>query len=719
MQGTTGKQTLTRLVTDVGSDEVARYLRQLHPPEAADLMTAVCLGLARGKDPKPIGVLVDAALTALASGPSLLCLLDFWHRAWARRKPLLTDVLAQREDSLLRLVGDSRLFQCVDVAANLAANVAWLRRTNHTFRKLLGEPRVPDVVIHAGATLYYRLGDRWIKEAVETLEARSIGGAYQSMIVFATGGQLVGTLKTHTHPPLLTGYRFDRYWSADEAAFGVLLATTDLSVLDGGDYQVHFLLQGRERRQLREFMIRGFIPPQRFQCFQAAKPQLTTARTHVEELIREFHDRQTVHRERLKEMYSADHLNNLRASGRLPRVLFLTSRHTSYMQYGSRDLAIGFSKLGCKTLVVKERYDQGLGCNTEWLTRLLVKWRPDVLVSLSNFRKGVVSEVLKEIPFISWLQDPPTSLGPPGSLEPNDLVYGSSKWLIKELRQWAPVLKDREIGLQPATATGDVYHPLTDCPKRYDLSYISHLHLIPETHSWFCPELKTYTPRERMLHEALNRIREMGWRRYLPLTDNPDTRKTFLEDLPGYSELSPEETGSEKFKWLIWMELSLLTSKVQVIGALIDAGFTNLILGGKGWDRIPRFAPYAAGVIANGEALNRVYNETRININISPFMSFHQKFAEVVLGGGFVLSPDNGSWDMQRLDDFFIPDEEVVLYTDNTSLVRKVGYYLDRPQERERIAGAAGKRLEREFSTTAAAAKMLTRVLGYPVTQIQ
>ena len=74
-----------------------------------------------------------------------------------------------------------------------------------------------------------------------------------------------------------------------------------------------------------------------------------------------------------------------------------------------------------------------------------------------------------------------------------------------------------------------------------------------------------------------------------------------------------------------------------------------------------------------------------------------------VLGcGGFLIT----NYQVE-LDQFFVPDEDLVVYTDMDDLEAKVGYYLSHDEERERIRSNGYKKVKEMYSPIARVGQML------------
>ena len=63
----------------------------------------------------------------------------------------------------------------------------------------------------------------------------------------------------------------------------------------------------------------------------------------------------------------------------------------------------------------------------------------------------------------------------------------------------------------------------------------------------------------------------------------------------------------------------------------------DLRLYGRGWENNPTFAKFARGVADHRGELPLIYQASRINLQVSPLGSLHQRVMEGLASGGFFL----------------------------------------------------------------------------------
>lgn len=126
--------------------------------------------------------------------------------------------------------------------------------------------------------------------------------------------------------------------------------------------------------------------------------------------------------------------------------------------------------------------------------------------------------------------------------------------------------------------------------------------------------------------------------------------------------------------------------RVEMLRHVLDYHPTVI---GPGWEACgAEFQPYVKGQMIVGEALNRLYNETRIVLNISAWENEGQdcpnlRIVDVPSTGSFLLSDYS-----DYAADLFRPGLEVEFYSSVEELRDKLAYYLTHDAQRERIARA-------------------------------
>lgn len=102
------------------------------------------------------------------------------------------------------------------------------------------------------------------------------------------------------------------------------------------------------------------------------------------------------------------------------------------------------------------------------------------------------------------------------------------------------------------------------------------------------------------------------------------------------------------------------------------------------------------GIVSYHEEMPRVFNRSKININItlrSITSGIPLRCLDIMGAGGFLLSNYQ-----PELAEFFVPDEEFVYFENEQDLLEKIQYYLEHDDERKRIAYNGWQKVQQFFS---------------------
>jgi hypothetical protein len=319
-------------------------------------------------------------------------------------------------------------------------------------------------------------------------------------------------------------------------------------------------------------------------------------------------------------------------AGRL-RILGITSRFTTFLQYSMRDWLAALSAMGHETQLLIEEADH------ESVTPLVfaeqcAQFKPDLVLMIDHAR-GEFSGLPKQIPFVMWVQDRlPNIYRPQAGVMQKDrdyvMGYGMAECVMRHGypdSRFMPALvgvnEARFVPRQLAKDESDRY--------RCEVSFVSHAsataHQIVEEEA-----ARSNSPRTRELLQDLLRRFEEIYDGGAAITEPAHLQNVIDQTLRDNQVTS--EGGA--LLDMVMHRLNNALFRHQVIGWLADAG-VDLHLYGKGWEKHPRFSRYARGVADNQAQLATIYQASAINLHASPFGSAHQRVFEGLAAGGFFL----------------------------------------------------------------------------------
>jgi hypothetical protein len=164
-----------------------------------------------------------------------------------------------------------------------------------------------------------------------------------------------------------------------------------------------------------------------------------------------------------------------------------------------------------------------------------------------------------------------------------------------------------------------------------------------------------------------------------------------------FKKLEYNASDAEKYSADVSFVGSHTIKRELVLGRLLDCGFDFKIWGYE-WDRATdkRFAPLIHGVADNELELVKVYNYSKVNVNITVdqgISSLNMRVFDCMASGGFLISDYK-----EDFDRLFDAANETVTYRKASELPGLVRYYLDNDEKRKEISKKARRRVLAEHS---------------------
>ncbi len=318
---------------------------------------------------------------------------------------------------------------------------------------------------------------------------------------------------------------------------------------------------------------------------------------------------------------------------RQPRVLLMTSKHTTVLQYSTNDAADAFAQLGWDTRILVEREDHHV-VGKEAVMRAAATFKPDLLFTIDHLRHEV-NDLPEQLPFICWIQDNLPNLTSQRAgqrIGRREFVIGS--W-VENYVQRHGYPRNQCLTMRRLTRPLDA---LPSDGEGEDLVYVSN-------HSDQPAERLTTMLQQRgapNLPDGASLVRTAGQH----MVDHYESEKCLRESsdvrrlLTGAMPQLDVDTVHVLAKYL--EELNTLLYRQQALrwaAEIAEQHGLSLGIYGKGWERHPRFKRFARGVIAYGEPLQQLTYRSKINLQLEPFApTHHQRLLDGLAAGGFFLS---------------------------------------------------------------------------------
>lgn len=351
------------------------------------------------------------------------------------------------------------------------------------------------------------------------------------------------------------------------------------------------------------------------------------------------------------------------------KVMLLTSKSTTALQYFIRDMEKGFQEVGCKTLTLKEGEYEATGIRPDVAISTIAEFKPDIIFQIDYCRYH--SHVTpSNIPFVFWIQD---FMMPNISQNAHIEKFTDKDVTISlcSLSQFKH-MKYKNVEYFPVPVNTDLFYgdpenTEYDC----DLAMINHFSV---------PKLEMLINNEDYTDRILNIISPIIKKDLHKLMTREDYAKELNSLFPDI--LINPNGGLLLDNVMITLGNSLVRKTfVEWVAALGH----NFHLYGNDWDTIPEIKSYALGALPNGKTSSRVYNRSKINFHVHPWVTVHPRVFESIASGGFMLIKRIGSRDMAPINEILPEGEGYIFFNDRKDFEKKVRYYLTHDDERREI----------------------------------
>jgi hypothetical protein len=297
-----------------------------------------------------------------------------------------------------------------------------------------------------------------------------------------------------------------------------------------------------------------------------------------------------------------------------------------------RDWLASLEKMGHQTRLIIERADHEITPPTVYAQECL-SFDPDLILIIDHYRAEVPG-LPEKTPCVMWIQDRlPHIFNARGGAaqQTTDYVIGHG-WKECTRNYGYPVNR-----FMPAMVgvNEDRFapHDLTsEETNRYacDVSFVSHAsmpaeRIIEEEGRRATPQVARLL---RDIYERLNAVYEAGQ----CITEQPELN-AILNVAVGDNHIAGD---LEPLRTMITQRVNNALLRHQAIRWVAQTG-ADLRLYGRGWEDHPEFKQFARGIAENQSQLATIYRASRINLQVTPFGSAHQRTFEGLAAGGFFL----------------------------------------------------------------------------------
>jgi Txe/YoeB family toxin of Txe-Axe toxin-antitoxin module len=318
------------------------------------------------------------------------------------------------------------------------------------------------------------------------------------------------------------------------------------------------------------------------------------------------------------------------------KILGITSRFTTFLQYSMRDWLASFQRLGHQTRLLIENHDHEL-CSAQTIARACAEFQPDLVVIIDHYR-AEFGGVPEQIPMVMWVQDalPNIFRRQAGAAQgPLDYCLGFARLrMTREFGYPADRYMPTIVGCDELRFQRRELSPAEQAEFGCDVSFVSHASATAE--SLLKAEIDRAGSPEatrllRAIFDPLRAVYDAGG-----IVTEPIQIRRMIDLALRQTKTSIPDGEMPKLMELFTQRINNALFRHQSLHWLAEMG-VNLRLYGRGWENHPKLSRFARGVADNADQLALIYAASRISLQISPHGGAHQRVMEGLACGGFFL----------------------------------------------------------------------------------
>ena len=422
-----------------------------------------------------------------------------------------------------------------------------------------------------------------------------------------------------------------------------------------------FVGDGWERRLEETLLADLFLPGPSLLVGQGGSD--ASIQPRVREIIQKLADLDARLAAQVDAYYASVGADFTTTGSRRPRVLLLTTRFSTVLQFSTSDTAAAFERLGWDARVVIEPSSHHRVLRTA-IRDALGRFKPDLVFQIDHLRHEHNGLFPAALPFACWVQDhlPHLATTDAGSrVGPLDFVLtdATATYVDKfgyPARQCValPKLTADALPLPPGQGRGEgasksVTEPALEIPltptlsrgerQNCDIVFVSNASQTPA--AMVAQAVATYGQTEAsrelvtLCCDRMATVYASGG----SLPTYGDVCAVLGETLGDLRLKLPVDDFDRLARWLTHPFNDALYRQQALRWAAGSAGELGLTLAlyGNGWENHPEFAPFARGPVAYGQPLADLTRRSRINLQVVPYLCLHQRLLDGLMAGGFFL----------------------------------------------------------------------------------
>ena len=326
---------------------------------------------------------------------------------------------------------------------------------------------------------------------------------------------------------------------------------------------------------------------------------------------------------------------------RPPRVLFLTTRRSSVLQYSTADTADAFASLGWETKTFIEPKASHMPTAFK-LAQMLAEFQPDLIFQIDHLRNEWAELMPAQVPFVCWIQDHLDNLTTREagrSVGQRDFLLCGMPSMYCDRFEYPA----RQFLKMPKLTRVPKVLPPPDS-FREDFTYVSSASQDPAARVEDLAAKESLAMGLPKVGELLRACGGLMIGQYraggsLQTIDSVKSLWHIAENHIGFHSLEP--TQKQRLIELLFYKVNNALYRQQAlrwVARLCQRHGLALGIWGPGWEQNPEFAPYARGKVAYGSALEELTRNSKFNLVLEPTLSIsHQRLLDALVAGGFCL----------------------------------------------------------------------------------
>lgn len=333
--------------------------------------------------------------------------------------------------------------------------------------------------------------------------------------------------------------------------------------------------------------------------------------------------------------YWADHLH---PPG---RVLGITSRQTTMLQYSTRDILRALKTLGYEPHMLIEAKDYHQTSAIE-ICRRILDLDPIMIVLLDHLRYEFPS-VPQQLPFLTWIQDHMANLlchRAGQSIGPFDFVCGYYKdRCTKQFGYPAEQFLPADVPVSTHVFHNDRLDDESAAAYECDISFVSNASTPIER--LYAAAVESYPVKHRAILEAIYDRRAWTTLEGAGHVQPAQAASELVRSTARETGIALPEDDAEfianNFVYRLF-DWGRRQETLEWVAAWARRSGRAFRIYGRGWENHPALSEFAAGPIEHGEPLRRAYRASKISLQLIPSGFRHHRSYEMLASGTLPLT---------------------------------------------------------------------------------